>query len=652
MNRKIKVLMAGLVMAAGAVQANIVASYTTNSVIDTAIIGPDYQQNAVTLTVTNAGSVEVTSTTKNVTIGHVKVSTLIIDGGPVSFAGSHAMLLGNGSGGNGIIDLRSGSLTSTLTGTFFIGRDRAAGVLRIRGGAASISTKPSFDAGNNAGVGSIDFADKIGGGTSDGTLTITEADYAYYESLYLGGDLTYNGDNSLYAFSQVFSVVGETLSALPPPETAAAIESSVSSGYAPLEVVFNGTNSISGGTIVSYAWDFGDGNTASGAVVTNTYAATNTYTAWLTIMDDLGNTASNSVEITAELQPLELVATATPASGEVPLEVVFDASASIPSGEGSISSYSWTFGDGNSDSGVVVSNTYMAVGTYTSEVVVVDSNGFSATNTFVIDVVPVRLVDISTQKSGTTATDAFPASFTPYSTDDLANTNQASFLSLVDNSGGIVVDQRANINDGATGTSANDGDQVLLEAEDSFTITFDTSVNTLGYDITNINTYAAWNTGAGGRANQGYDVTVTYMDDSTELLSSGTYEPNTSPVNSWTAVYMTPKAGNDVIATGVKAITFSNFDEYLDGASGNDVIAYREFDVLGTPTVLKEIGDVAMGVISGGQVVLSWESGTACDVWTNANLVYGQWGMAESGVSSPVTNSIGSETVLFYELRY
>ncbi|MDF7806433.1 PKD domain-containing protein [Pontiellaceae bacterium B12219] len=648
MNRKIKVLMAGLVIAAGAVQANIVASYTSNSVIDTAISGADYQQNAVTLTVTNSGSIAVTSTTKNTTIGASKTSVLIIDGGSVNFAGSHSMLLGNGGGSSGTVDLRSGSFTSTLTGTFFIGRQNAAGVITIRGGTVSISTKPEFDAAGTTGNGSIDFADKIGGGTSDGTLTITGADYAYYEALYNGDDLTYNGDNSLYLFSQVFSVSGETLSALPPPETAAVISTSVTTGYAPLDVIFDGSGSLSGGTITNYFWEFGDGNTASGVLATNTYAATNAYTAWLTIMDDQGNTASNSVAIMVELQPLELVATATPISGEVPLDVIFDASASIPSGEGSISSYSWTFGDGNADSGAVVTNTYMAIGEYTSQVVVTDSNGMSATNTFVIEVVPVRLVDVTTQVEGTTATDVFPINFVAFSTNDLANIGQASLLSVVDDTGGIAVAEVTNLNNGATGTSANDGAAVLLDTTDSFTITFDTSENTLGYDITNINTYAGWSTLAFGRANQGYDVTVTFMDDTTLLLSSGTYEPNLTP-NSWTAVYMTPKAGSNVIASGVKAITFSNFDQY---PSGNPVIAYREFDVLGTPTVLTEIGDIAMGVISGGQVVLSWESETTCDVWTNANLVYPNWGVAETGVNSPVTNSIGSESQLFYELRY
>ncbi|MDF7825993.1 PKD domain-containing protein [Pontiellaceae bacterium B12227] len=654
MSGKIKLVMAALVMAAGAAQAANI-SYTGTVSTAESIAGVDrlLQRDGKTATITTGGSITITTSdpSKGSLVGQVSAGEIIIDGGAFDVNSSANFIIGNGTNGDGIIDLRAGTLTLTTTGAFAIGRDAGTGVITIRGGVATLD-QPIFDThATRAGFGTIDFADKIGGGTSDGTLTITGANYAYYESLYTGDDLTYNGDNSTYSFSEVFSVSGETLSALAPPSTVASISPSTTSGYAPLEVIFDGSSSISSGIITNYFWDFGDGNTDSGVLVTNTYAATNIYTAWLTVMDDLGNTASNSVEITAELKPLELVASATPIEGEVPLDVVYDASGSSASGTGTISSVSWTFGDGNSDNGAIVSNTYIVVGTYTSEVVVVDSNGFSATNTFVIDVYPVRLVDFTTQKSGTTASDAFPASFTPYSTNDLANTNQASFLSIDDNNGGIVVAQVANINDGATGTSANDGNQVALEAEDSFTITFDTSVNTFGYDITNINTYAAWETGGGGRANQGYDVTVTYVDNSTELVSSGTYEPNTSPVNSWTAVYMTPKAGNDVIASGVKAITFSNFDEYADGATPTDVITYREFDVLGTPTAPTEIGEVTFDVLPGGLGVLSWENGTTCDVWTNASLVYPNWGIAAAGVDSPVTNAIGSEPVLFIELR-
>ncbi|MDF7802208.1 hypothetical protein P4C99_22245, partial [Pontiellaceae bacterium B1224] len=131
----------------------------------------------------------------------------------------------NGTGGNGIIDLRSGTLTVDSPADFAIGRDAGTGVVTIRGGVADFNSKPVFDMHEPAdpGAGKIDFADKIGGGASDGTLTIAGADSAYYESLYTGDDLTYNGDNSTYLFGEVFSVSGETLSVLQSEQTGAVI---------------------------------------------------------------------------------------------------------------------------------------------------------------------------------------------------------------------------------------------------------------------------------------------------------------------------------------------------------------------------------------------------------------------------------------------
>jgi PKD repeat protein len=61
---------------------------------------------------------------------------------------------------------------------------------------------------------------------------------------------------------------------------------------------FDGSKSTDpDGQIVSYDWNFGDGNTGTGAVVEHHYMATGHYSATLTVTDDKGATGSASKEI-------------------------------------------------------------------------------------------------------------------------------------------------------------------------------------------------------------------------------------------------------------------------------------------------------------------------------------------------------------------
>ena len=61
------------------------------------------------------------------------------------------------------------------------------------------------------------------------------------------------------------------------------------SGAAPLTVNLNASaSSDSDGTLVSYAWDFGDGAVGSGVTASHTYAAAGVYTVQLTVTDDAG----------------------------------------------------------------------------------------------------------------------------------------------------------------------------------------------------------------------------------------------------------------------------------------------------------------------------------------------------------------------------
>ncbi len=102
------------------------------------------------------------------------------------------------------------------------------------------------------------------------------------------------------------------------------------------------------------------------------------YLVKLTVTDRVGRTASDEVRVVPAAppanQPPVAIFTPTPASGEAPLAVTFDASSTFDV-NGDYLTYEWTFGDGSSATGRVVSHTYLQAGLYNALLTVTDSAG-------------------------------------------------------------------------------------------------------------------------------------------------------------------------------------------------------------------------------------------------------------------------------------
>ncbi|WP_205473684.1 PKD domain-containing protein, partial [Nocardioides sp. SYSU D00038] len=118
-----------------------------------------------------------------------------------------------------------------------------------------------------------------------------------------------------------------------PPDGSPLVTASASptSGTAPLTVAFTGEAHDAQGGELDHSWDFGvpgtDADTADTPDAEWTYTAEGRYTATLTVTDDDGLSGTASVEVVVGDVPAlpEVEATATPSTGQAPLDVAFSA---------------------------------------------------------------------------------------------------------------------------------------------------------------------------------------------------------------------------------------------------------------------------------------------------------------------------------------
>ena len=142
------------------------------------------------------------------------------------------------------------------------------------------------------------------------------------------------------------------------------------------------------GTIVSYAWNFGDGTTGTGATVNKVYATAGNFTATLTVTDNEGATGSASTMVTVSnptVNQLPVARPGGPYSGVRGDAIAFNGSTSSDP-DGTIVSYAWNFGDGTTGTGATVNKVYANAGNFTATLTVTDNGGATGSATVAVTV--------------------------------------------------------------------------------------------------------------------------------------------------------------------------------------------------------------------------------------------------------------------------
>jgi PKD repeat protein len=174
------------------------------------------------------------------------------------------------------------------------------------------------------------------------------------------------------------------------PEEAITGLTTTTNSPTPLDSVTTFRATVTAGSNVSYAWNFGDGTMGNGRIVTHTYKAAGNYTTTVTATNSLGS-ATDTTVANIFIVPIAGLT----ASNDSPTRVDSVTTLTATVTTGSRVNYIWNFGDGTPiDSGAVVKHTYRAAGNYMA--IVTATNAVTTlTDTTIVAVIPTTAVEES-----------------------------------------------------------------------------------------------------------------------------------------------------------------------------------------------------------------------------------------------------------------
>ncbi|MFN8145353.1 MAG: PKD domain-containing protein [Bacteroidia bacterium] len=156
-------------------------------------------------------------------------------------------------------------------------------------------------------------------------------------------------------------------------------------------VNFDNTSSISDATPLAYSWNLGDNTVSANATPSHTYSSYGNYQATMVVTSTHGCVDSVNRSVNVFALPIAAFSTNT---------VCEDASASFVDGssipDGNISTWYWTFGDGNTGTDPSPNHSYVDAGNYPIHVLITSNHGCQDSTDGVIRVIPKPVVDFQT----------------------------------------------------------------------------------------------------------------------------------------------------------------------------------------------------------------------------------------------------------------
>jgi PKD repeat protein len=371
------------------------------------------------------------------------------------------------------------------------------------------------------------------------------------------------------------------------------------------------------GTLVSYAWTFGDGGTATGATASHTYGAAGPYSVTLTVTDNRGGTGSSS-------QTANAVANVAPTAAFsvscTRWTCSFDGTGSTDS-DGTITAYAWNFGDGATGSGSTTSHTYATAGTYQASLTVTDNDTATGSVTKAAsppgNALPVAAFTVTCGKfacsfdaTGSTDSDGTVSAYA-WDFGDGSTGSGATASHPYAGTGPYTVTLTVTDNDGATGTATHAAAPVGNVAPTAaFTVTcgkFACSFDATGSTDSDgtVSAYA-WDfgdgsTGSGATASHPYagtgpytvTLTVTDNDGATGTAThSAAPVGNVAPVAAFSSQCSQFTCTVDGSASSDSDGTVAGYAwDFGDGSTGSGVTAPHTYQSTGTYTITLTVTD-------------------------------------------------------------